>query len=51
MTAEVIEFPKWRYKGDEAALVDTKEAEKALGAGWKDVPSAPAAPKDAPDAE
>ena len=48
MTAEPIDFPKWKYKGDDAVLVDDKEAEKALGAGWKD---APAAPKDAPDAE
>ena len=41
MNADLIEFPKWKYKGDEAVVVADKEAEKALGAGWKDAPADP----------
>lgn len=40
---EYIEFPKWKYRKDEAVLVDDAATEKALGKGWGDAPDSPAA--------
>ena len=31
-------FPKWKYKNGETVLVLDADAEKSLGAGWKDAP-------------
>ena len=38
---EIVEFPKWKYRGDEAVLVDNAKDEKALGKDWCDTPSDP----------
>lgn len=35
------EFPKWLYKGGHSVLVKDEKAEKALGAGWDEVPAQP----------
>lgn len=33
-------FPKWKYHADQGArVVESKEAEEALGAGWVDSPA------------
>lgn len=33
------EFPKWKYRGAKAVLVNSKQEEADLGAGWTDAPS------------
>jgi len=37
----MIEYPKWKYRGDASTgvLVEDAEAEKKLGKGWKDAPT------------
>lgn len=36
---EHVEFPKWKYKGAKAKLVQNADEESALGDGWGDQPS------------
>lgn len=33
------EFPKWKYRGAKAVLVNSKQEEADLGSGWADAPS------------
>lgn len=34
------QYPKWKYHATEKpVMVDSEEAEKALGKGWKDTPA------------
>lgn len=33
------EFPKWKYRGAKAVLVNSKQEEVGLGSGWADAPS------------
>jgi hypothetical protein len=45
----MTEFPKWKYHDTEAAcIVDTAEAEAALGADWRDTPDNRDIPEDEP---
>lgn len=37
---EYHEFPKWKYHAEkEAVIVESSDAEAALGAGWADSPA------------
>lgn len=33
------EFPKWKYRGAKAVLVNSKQEEADIGSGWADAPS------------
>lgn len=35
------EFPKWKYRGAKAVLVNNKQEESDLGSGWADAPADP----------
>lgn len=52
MAEEIRMFPRWFYKsGEEPRLCASEEEATALGEGWSDEPTAPAAAPEEPPEE
>jgi hypothetical protein len=48
---KMSQYPRWKYSGKEALIVDTPEDEEALVGDWYDSPTEAAEAADTPDKE